>query len=271
MPEASPTVDPDFSAQMEALVIEAAQSRGEKSPKNGDRRANAEAAATSPEIAFAQLLRPIFAGMESLMRSQTVQNMALDRLEKTLEGHAGVPEVLNDAKQSLDQRNVVNRAMFDALHTELKRYKEDFHYEAVVRPIVRDLLSLYDDARELYRQICHGGTQCAAAGETKLAVGVMKTLQNNFEHHIHYLLEVLERMEVRILPPHVGKLDKWNQKVVAREPATREDDDLVVIRSIRPAFSWRDRLFRPEEVVVLKWGLSQDSTNDADAPESRSA
>jgi hypothetical protein len=73
-------------------------------------------------------------------------------------------------------------------------------------------------------------------------------------------------MEVRILPPHTGKLDKWNQKVVAREAATREDDDLVVIRSVRPAFSWRDRLFRPEEVVVLKWRLSPDSTPDDEAP-----
>ena len=252
---------------MEALVIEAAQTKGEKAAKNGDRRSSAESAHIAPEIALAQLLRPIFAGMDSLMRSQNVQSLALDRLEKALEGHATIPEVLNDARHSLDQRNVVNRAMFDALHSELKRYKDDFHYESVVRPVVRDLLSIYDDTRELHRQITQGSTDCSAEGAPGRAVGVLDTLRRNLEHHLHYLLEVLERMEARVLPPHEGKLDKRNQKVVAREPAMREEDDLVVIRSIRPAFLWRDRLFRPEEVVVLKWGLSSDSAHEASAPD----
>jgi molecular chaperone GrpE (heat shock protein) len=269
MPDASPTVDPDFSAQMQALVIEAEQARGDKPDKNGERRAPAGSPAQmAPEIAMAQLLRPIFLGMESLMRSQSVQNLALDRLEKALENHASVPEVLNDARQSLDQRNVVNRAMFEALHADLKRYKDDFLLEAVVRPVVRDLVSLYDDAHELYRQFCRGIADSAANGEPAHAMGVLKTLEKNLEHHIHYLLEVLERMEVRMLPPQLGKLDKRNQRVVAREAATREEDDLVVIRSVRPAFSWRTRLFRPEEVVVLKWGLSADGANDADAQDS---
>ena len=270
MPDASPTVDPEFSAQMEALVIEAAQTRGEKPHKNGERRSATEPAQTAPEIALAQLLRPIFAGMDSLMRSQSEQSEALQRLEKTLVVQAEIPEVIQEAKHSLDQRNVVNRAMFDALHAELKRYKDDFHSETVLRPVVRDLLSLYDDARELHRQACRGSMDCSADGET-VESGVLKTLEKNLEHHIHYVLEVLERMEVRILPPQVGKLDKWNQKVVAREPATREEDDLQVIRSVRPAFSWRDRLFRPEEVVVLKWGLSSEPAHDADEPDSSPA
>src|SRR3954470_22367990 len=119
MSDALPTAETDFSAQMQALVIEAEQVKSEKGPK-ADKRQPAEPVATATPFALAQVLRPILLGMESLMRTQSSQNLTLDRLEKALEAHASVPEVLSDARQSLDQRNAVNRAMFDALHTELK-------------------------------------------------------------------------------------------------------------------------------------------------------
>jgi molecular chaperone GrpE (heat shock protein) len=197
--------------------------------------------------------------------------MALDRMEKALEAHASVPEVLSEARQSLEQRSSLNRVMFDALHGELKRYKDDFLLESIVRPVVRDLISLYDDARELHRQLCQGRAGFEAANTATRELTILKTLEDNLEHHIQYMLEILERLEVRILPEQLGKLDKRNQKVVAREPASNENDDLVVIRSVRPAFAWRNRLFRPEEGVSMKWGLSAESANDGDAPEATSA
>ena len=256
---------------MQALVIEAEQAREDKTHKNGEKRGGPDPLQTSSQAMLQQLLRPIFLGMESLMRSQSVQNMALDRLEKALEAHSSVPEVLHEARQSLDQRNVLNRSLFDALHAELKGYKDDFLLAAVVRPVVRDLISIYDDARELHRQFAQGVAEVADGDPNVRATALMKTMENNLEHHMHYMLEVLERLEVRIVPPLTGKLDKRNQKVVAREPATREEDDLLVLRSVKPGFTWRDRLFRPEEVVILKWGLAADPANDGDTQESTSA
>jgi len=35
--------------------------------------------------------------------------------------------------------------MFEALHTELKTYKDAFILESVLRPVIRDLISVYDD------------------------------------------------------------------------------------------------------------------------------
>ncbi len=256
---------------MQALVIEAEQAREDKSHKNGEKRGGQEPLQTSTQAAMQQLLRPILLGMESLMRSQGVQSMVLDRLEKALEAHASVPEVLHDARQSLDQRNVLNRALFDALHAELKGYKDDFLLAAVVRPVVRDLISIYDDSRELHRQFAEGVAVVTDGESSSHAATLMKTMENNLEHHMHYMLEVLERLEVRIVAPLTGKLDKRNQKVVAREPATREEDDLVIARSVKPGFTWRDRLFRPEEVVILKWGLVADPAHDGDTQESTPA
>jgi molecular chaperone GrpE (heat shock protein) len=267
MPDSSPTEDPDFSAQMQALVIQAEQAREEKAQKSGEKRMVTDSTGTAP-LPLMQMLRPLFQGMESLMRSQGTQSTTLERLEKALASHASVPEVLNDARQSLDQRNVINRAMFDALHSELKQYKDGFLLESVLRPVVRDIISLYDDAREIHRQVCSTIVELKNDPTSQPFVGFLENLSKNLEHHIHYVLEVLERMEVGVNPPLAGKLDKRAQRVIAREPAATEEEDLLVARSVRPGFSWRERLFRPEEVVVKKWGLSAETPHDGDVQDS---
>jgi molecular chaperone GrpE (heat shock protein) len=270
MPDPLPTEEVDFSAQMQALVIEAAQVQGEKTQKSAEKRNAAEPASPAP-MDLAQMLRPLLVGMESLMRSQGTQSLTLERLEKSMGSHASIPEVLNDARQSLDQRNVINRAMFDALHSELKQYKDGFLLESLLRPVVRDIITLYDDAREIHRQICMTIVELKNSPMSQPFVGFLENLSKNLEHHIHYVLEVLERMEVRVNPPLLGKLDKRNQRVVLREPAPTEEEDLVVVRSVRAGFSWRERLFRPEEVVVKKWGLSTETPHDGDVQDSPSA
>ena len=270
MPDPLPTEEADFSAQMQALVIEAAQVQEEKSHKSGEKRVAADSTSPSP-IPLAQMLRPLLLGIEALMKSQGTQSLTLERLEKSMGTHASIPEVLNDARQSLDQRNVISRAMFDALHAELKQYKDGFLLESLLRPVVRDIVTLYDDAREIHRQICTTIVDLKNSPMSQPFVGFLENLSKNLEHHIHYVLEVLERMEVRVNPPLAGKLDKRNQRVVAREPAATEEEDLMIARSVRPGFSWRERLFRPEEVVVKKWGLSAETPHDGDVQDPPSA
>ena len=52
-----------------------------------------------------------------------------------------VPEL----RGMVDSKNGLNQSMFSALHQELKGYKDGFLLESVHRPIIRDLISLYDD------------------------------------------------------------------------------------------------------------------------------
>lgn len=262
MPDALPTDNTDFSAQMQALAIEAEQARGEKTPKPADKKIES----SSPTMALAQLLRPLVQGMEAMMRAQGAQTSILQRLDEARNSQDGMSEVVSEARQAIEQRNAVNRAMFDALHTELKGYKDDFLRESVVRPVVRDLISLYDDTRELHRQFADATAQAGSAASPAL-----QRLQKNLEHHVHYILEILERMDARVIPPRGGKLDKKTQKVVAREAAASPEEDLMIARSARPGFTWRERLFRPEEVVVKKWGIHAETSGDIEGAEEASA
>lgn len=293
MPEALPTLETDFSAQMQALVIEAASARGDKSapvenPKPSERRLPEDRrvaderralderrvaeerraleerlAAAAQQAAFEHSLRPVLIGMQALMRAQNAQAQTLERLEQALGNYSAVPAALGDAKVAMEQRNVVNRAMFEALHGELKGYKDDFIRETAVRPVVRDLISLYDDTLEIQRQVAAAAPNLAAGSSHPLA-----QLSKNLAHHISFILEVLERMEVRPVAPQGGLLDKRTQKVVAREPARSEAEDFQIVRSVRPGFLWRDKPVRPEEVVIRKWGLASPVAGDGDAASS---
>ena len=67
-----------------------------------------------------------------------------------------------------------------------------------------------------------------------------------------FLVEVMSRMEVTQIEPGFGKLDKKNQRAIAVELADTPEEDGEILRSLKPGFIWRERMVRPEEVVVKK-------------------
>ncbi len=204
-----------------------------------------------------QMLRPLIHGIEALSRAQNDHSNTLEKIDKSLALQETLPQLLAETKQSLDQRNTVNRAMFEALHAELKGYKDGFLIESVIRPIIRDLISLYDDISEIHRQMNASIIdQDARGGVSGGGVVLLESVQQmaiNLEHNVHFILEVLERMEVTYIPSNTGKLDKRTQRAVAVEVAEDPDEDQNVVRILKRGFQCRDRVIRPEEVVIQKW------------------
>jgi molecular chaperone GrpE (heat shock protein) len=68
-----------------------------------------------------------------------------------------------------------------------------------------------------------------------------------------FILEVLARLEVTVMPVGPDRLDKLTQKAVSVEMAENPDEDGVVVRSVKRGFLWKDAVLRPEEVVIKKW------------------
>ncbi len=203
------------------------------------------------------MLRPLIIGVEALTKVQNDHSSTLKKIDKSIALQEALPQLLTDAKQAIEQRNTVNRAMFEALHAELKDYKDGFFIENVLRPIIRDLISLYDDTSEIYRQMKASITdQDARGGVTGGGVVLLESVQHmatNLEHNIHFILEVLERMDVTHTPTNTGKLDKRTQRAVAVEIAEDPDHDQNVVRILKRGFKCKDRVIRPEEVVIQKW------------------
>jgi len=118
--------------------------------------------------------------------------------------------------------------------------------DAVLRPILRDLITLYDDTLV----ICQQAQELSSYAADEVSHERLGTLHKNLDHHTHFVLEVLERMEVTQIPSFPGKLNKRTQRVVAIEETENPDEDRTVIRVVRRGFQWRDRVVRPEEVAI---------------------
>jgi molecular chaperone GrpE (heat shock protein) len=155
----------------------------------------------------------------------------------------------------LDQKNGLNQRMFDAMHEELKGYKDAFLLESVHKPIIRDLISLYDDLEAIHRQVQEAVEYAAntLADSAAELFEHLKMTDMNIMHNCEFIIEVLARLDVTPLNLGTGKLDKHTQRAVAVESAEHPEADSDIARSVKRGFSWKGRVLRPEEVVIKKW------------------
>ncbi len=202
-------------------------------------------------------LQPILESLETMARAQFEQVGVLDRVEKALAQQAGIAKVLVDTKQALEHRSVVSRAMFEALHGELKTYKDAFLLEAVLRPVIRDIISLYDDIFEIHRQLALALSSQEQRGN--MAGGALMFFEtvaapaNQLEHNRDAILEVLERLDVTLLPSIGGKLNKQSQRAVALEVTMDPEQDHDIVKVTKRGFLWKERVIRAEEVVIKRF------------------
>ncbi len=239
--------EPDFDLQMKSLAEEAQQFL------------DVTPAGKRPEPALIDFLRPIVQHIESLGRSVTENTMAIMRIEETVLAQSNIttlPRLITTLHDDLENRNGVNQKLFDALHDELRSYKDGFLLEILHRPIIRDLIILFDDLSEIHRRTAaflDGFKPGVENPEVLAARNHLQVLATNIDHIADSLLEILARMDVRRLDPSSGKLDKLNHRVLHVEPAQYPGEDLMVSASVKPGFLWRERNVRPEEVIIKKW------------------
>lgn len=204
-----------------------------------------------------QLLRPVMQGIEALARAQFEQSDVSNRVAKALLNQEALPRILVDTKQALEQRNVINRSMFEALHAELKTYKDAFVKDSVLKPVIRDLISLYDDITEIHRQLLLALSTQEKRGDLSGAALMMfehvLAPTSQLEHNGHAILEVLERIDVTLMPSNTGKLDKQSQRAVSLEITEDPDQDQQVVKVVKRGFIWAGRVIRPEDVIIKKW------------------
>jgi molecular chaperone GrpE (heat shock protein) len=253
---------------MEGLVHEAKRALEGRAPKPSapEESAHPPAEAVRAGGGLPDMLRPLLQGVQAVGRVTGEHTQILARMEKAsqeaTQARTDMPHLVAELKGMVEQRNQVSRQMFDALHEELKTYKDGFLLDSLHRPMIRDLITLYDDLAVIRNQagdiveISAGGA--GSEGENTLRTTAsfqarLESLTAHLEHNLDFILEVLARLEVQRLPIGSGKLDKRTQRAVAVEIAEDPDQDMDVIKSIKRGFLWKDRVVRAEEVVVKKW------------------
>jgi molecular chaperone GrpE (heat shock protein) len=227
----------EFTSTMQQLSAEAEKAL----PENAwDDRNNSEQ--------FAQILRE-FTALNG--RLQSLEETVANRL-----GKVGGAEQTDLAEQfrKMDEHMValrntesVNQRLFDSLHQELIKYRDNFLHESLQKPFIRDLLILFDDLSALSSQL----QTAVEGGETKR--GKLVQWRDNLENAIHSLTEILHRMEVSEIEPK-EMVDRAFHRVVSYEPSDFAEDEGRIVMRVKRGFLWRDQVLRPEEVVAKRFG-----------------
>lgn len=197
---------------------------------------------------FAQILEE-FRSLNGRMTS--FEKTVLSRLEK-LESteKSDLAEQLRKMDEhmvALRNTETVNQRLFDSLHEELIKYRDNFLHESLQKPFIRDLVILFDDLSGLLTQLETAGD---ASGGKRGALGQWR---DNLENAIHSLTEILHRMEVSEIEPR-EKVDRSLHRVVSFEPADFPEEDGQIVMRVKRGFQWRDQVLRPEEVVAKRFG-----------------
>jgi molecular chaperone GrpE (heat shock protein) len=228
----------EFTSAMQRLSAEAERTH----PENSSEEENAST------VQYLQLLEE-FRSLNG--RLQGLEETVIGQIGKLSSGEstnfAAQFRKMDEHMAALRNTESVNQRLFDSLHQELIKYRDNFLYESLQKPFIRDLLVLFDDLSALSSQL-----QTAMEG-SESKHGKLGQWRQNLENAIHSLTEILHRMEVNEIEPR-EMVDRAYHRVVSHEPADYAEDDGRIVMRVKRGFLWRDQVLRPEEVVAKRFG-----------------
>jgi molecular chaperone GrpE (heat shock protein) len=225
----------EFASAMQQLSAEAEKTL----PENG--RNNQSGAQFAQILAEFRMLNNRVTSFE-----QTVIGR-LEKLENSGE-HDWAEQFrkMDENMAALRNTETVNQRLFDSLHDEMIKYRDNFLHESLQKPFIRDLVILFDDLSGLLTQL----QTAIDASDGKR--GKLGQWRDNLENAIHSLTEILHRMEVSEIEPK-EMVDRALHKVISFEPADFAEEDGQIVMRVKRGFLWRDQVLRPEEVVAKRF------------------
>jgi molecular chaperone GrpE (heat shock protein) len=153
---------------------------------------------------------------------------------------------IDEQLASIRNTESVNQQLFDSLHAELLKYRDNFLHESLQKPFIHDLVHLYDHLNGLCEQVSN-------AAQEKEKRSRVSQLHDNLENAIHSLVEILHRFDVNEIEPQ-ERVDLACHRVISYEPADFPEEDGTIVMRVKRGFVWRGKLIRPEEVIAKRFG-----------------
>ncbi len=221
----------DFASTMQELSAAATLAQEQKS--------SSEVASLLREF---RLVSESVQSLESAL-TRRVENIASIILPAHATETAHQFQKIEEGLESIRASESVNHRLFDSLHEELLKYRDNFLYESLQKPFVRDLIGVFDDLTTL-------ATQLKTASEERKSERLNRW-RENLANAIHGLVEVFHRLEVTEVEPKEF-VDLAIHRVVTYEATKRKEDDGRIVNRIKRGFIWRGNVLRPEEVIALR-------------------
>lgn len=171
--------------------------------------------------------------------------------------------VLQELFEKQIARNQNQTEMFDKIYAEMKDYKESFLLEVLHKPIIHNLIQLYDSYLLLESQL-----DVILSDEKEMISGPLSQYRNNLENFRYKLEEVLYRLDVTPFVESEETLDRQLHKTRQTISTDDPEQDMKIAEVHKIGFNWRDKVFRPEEVTIYRYS---DSTQNREHIVSKSA
>lgn len=179
------------------------------------------------------------------------------------EDTADFAEAFRQLRDRLDahiERNDLQHRAFDTLHDDLQKYKNAFLLNEFQRPVIRNLIDLYDRLLRIEETLPKIGTRKTGPTVEEFTADLGR-LVGNLTGFRHALTEVLARLEVESYEDRhdvqqqeaLKTLDARLHRTVAVEPTDDRGLNNRVARTHKHGFYWRERVFRPQEVTVFRY------------------
>ena len=184
---------------------------------------------------------------------QTLENNLLGRIEKLSADMEATSRAafaqhfkkIDEQLASMRNTESVNQQLFDSLHAELLKYRDNFLHESLQKPFIHDLVYLYDHLNGLCDQL-------STATQEKGRRSRVSQWRDNLENAIHSLVEILHRFDVKEIEPR-ELVDRACHRVISYEPADFPEEDGTIVMRVKRGFVWRGKLIRPEEVIAKRF------------------
>jgi len=231
----------EFAVAMQQLSAEA-----EKVIPSEEMQSDDFLAGEGEAVELAKEIRALGARMQDLegtLLKRLEQLAAINSLKAT--DHAQQFQKIDEQLAAIRSTESLHQRLFDSLHEELLKYRDNFLHESLQKPFIHDLVLLFDDLSSLAEQL-------RTAAHEKGKRSHLAQWCDNLENAIHSLVEVLHRFEVKEVEAK-ERVDRACHKVVSYEPASYPEEDGQIIMRVRRGFIWRGKLIRPEEVIAKRF------------------
>jgi molecular chaperone GrpE (heat shock protein) len=187
-------------------------------------------------------------------RLENLENLLIRKIDNLAATPALKSADIADRLQNIEQQLLsvrstegVSQQLFDSLHDELLKYRDNFLHESLQKPFIHDLVHLFDDLTRLSEQLRN------AAATDAQHCGHAAQWSDNLENALHSLMEILHRFDVKEIEPR-ETVDRTLHRVVSFEPANFPEEDGRIVMRVKRGFFWRGKLVRPEEVIAKRFG-----------------
>jgi molecular chaperone GrpE (heat shock protein) len=233
----------DFAVVMQQLSAEAEKIMPVFAVEEKDSSADGQESAELEEKrdAFAERLH----GLENSVLNR-LEQIAAQMEETRAAAFAEQFRRIDEQLASIRNTESVNQQLFDSLHAELLKYRDNFLHESLQKPFIHDLVYLFDHLNGLCEQL-------SAVAQEKGKRSRVSQWRDNLENAIHSLVEILHRFDVKEIEPR-ERVDRACHRVINYEPADFPEEDGTIVMRVKRGFVWRDKLIRPEEVIAKRFG-----------------